>query len=158
MTEFARIETEMGVFGLLSNHKKITRLLLPNNKSIRTTQQTPNIDRSHFFKDALLQINQYFNKQRDSFNVEIDLRLPKFYNKILYQVSKIKYGETISYKELATKVGHPRSARAAGSANAKNPIPLLIPCHRVIMSNGRIGDYAGGHNLKKMLLNHEGVL
>ena len=148
----------MGVFGLLSNHKKITRLLLPNNKKIKIFQQTPTIDRSYFFKDAILQLNQYFNKQRISFNLKIDLRLPDFYKKILYQVSKIKYGETISYKELATKVGYPNSSRAAGSANAKNRLPLLIPCHRVIMSNGQIGGYAGGDNLKRMLLNHEGVL
>ncbi len=90
--------------------------------------------------------------------MQIDLRLPDFYKKILYQISKIKYGETISYKELATKVGYPNLARAVGSANAKNPLPLLIPCHRVIMNNGQIGGYADGDNLKRMLSNHEGVL
>ncbi len=90
--------------------------------------------------------------------MQIDLRLPDFYKKILYQISKIKYGETISCKELATKVGYPNSARAVGSANAKNPLPLLIPCHRVIMNNGQIGGYADRDNLKRMLSNHEGVL
>ena len=83
--------------------------------------------------------------------------MPPFYKKVLNEVSKIKHGQVASYMDIAINCGNKNSVRAVGSANANNPIPIIIPCHRVISSNGAIGGYGGGLEKKMFLLNHEGV-
>ena len=81
-----------------------------------------------------------------------------FYNKVLNEVRNIPYGEVRTYKEIANKVGNPNAYRAAGTANAKNMLPVIIPCHRVIGKDGDLGGYAGGLKIKKYLLKMEGVI
>jgi methylated-DNA-[protein]-cysteine S-methyltransferase len=78
-----------------------------------------------------------------------------FFKKVYDNLIKVPYGNTISYKELAQKSGNERAYRAVGNACKYNPLPLVIPCHRVIKANGEIGDFAGGKNLKKILLSLE---
>ena len=80
-----------------------------------------------------------------------------FQQSVLRAATKIPLGETRTYKELATAIGRPKAVRAVGSALAKNPIPLLIPCHRVVPGNGGVGGYAYGSELKRILLEHEGA-
>lgn len=80
---------------------------------------------------------------------------PSFYLNVLKKVHKIPYAMTTSYKDIASDLNNKNAFRAVGSANAQNPIPIIIPCHRVILSNGKSGDYGGGKNLKKRLINHE---
>jgi len=84
--------------------------------------------------------------------------MPPFYQKVLSEVKKIPYGEVRTYKEIAAKAGSPRAYRATGSANAKNILPIIIPCHRVIGTNGNLGGYGGGLIIKKYLLKMEGVI
>ena len=81
----------------------------------------------------------------------------KNYKKVLSEVSRIKYGQTASYMDIANKSGDKKAVRAVGAANANNPIPIIIPCHRIIFSNGKIGGYGGGLEKKVFLLNQEGV-
>ena len=73
------------------------------------------------------------------------------------EVSKIPFGTTVSYRDVAVRSGNPKAVRAAGTANAKNPVPIFIPCHRVLSSDGTLGGYGGGLDLKKRLLLHEGL-
>ncbi len=80
---------------------------------------------------------------------------PSFYLDVLKRVRKIPYGKTASYKDIASDLNNKKAFRAVGSANAQNPIPIIIPCHRVILFNGKSGDYGGGKKLKKRLINHE---
>ena len=82
----------------------------------------------------------------------------KFQVKVWKELLKIPSGETRTYKEIAMIAGSPKAIRAAGSANAKNPIPIVIPCHRVLGSGGQLGGYGGGLNRKNFLLNLEGVI
>ena len=101
------------------------------------------------------QLREYFDGKRIAFDVEVDLDLSVFYTKVLKTVLTIPYGETSSYKEIARKTGNPKCFRAVGNANAQNPIPLIIPCHRVIKYDGSIGGYRGKLERKVFLLKHE---
>ena len=103
------------------------------------------------------QLNEYFSGNRRSFTINMDLAMPPFYQKVLMTVKKIPYGKTISYQEVAKRAGRPKAVRAAGSANAKNPLPIVIPCHRVLATGGRLGGYGGGLKIKNYLLNLEGA-
>ena len=83
--------------------------------------------------------------------------MPPFYQKVINVVNKIPYGKYLCYEQVATKAGNPRAARAAGTANAMNTIPIIIPCHRVLAKHGKLGGYGGGIKIKKYLLKLEGI-
>ncbi|MBH09146.1 MAG: cysteine methyltransferase [Candidatus Marinimicrobia bacterium] len=156
MNQFATLETVMGTFGIRANSIGIFRIHLPND-SQNKKKKTPVSKQSDQLKHAVQQLKHYFNNERKSFDVNLDLNLPPFYKKILIEVSKIPFGTTVSYSDLAAKAGKPKAARAAGTANAINPVPIIIPCHRVIKSNGKLGNYGGGLDLKRKLLIHESL-
>lgn len=102
------------------------------------------------------QLNLYFKKKIKKFDLPINYTSKSLFNKKVWiELQKIEYGKTKSYKDIATKLGNPKSARAVGNANNKNNILIIIPCHRVINNNGTIGGYALGINIKKFLLNLE---
>ncbi|HDS00541.1 MAG TPA: methylated-DNA--[protein]-cysteine S-methyltransferase [candidate division Zixibacteria bacterium] len=103
-------------------------------------------------------IKKYINGKIKKLDIPIDLQANGFTKKVLTKLKKVPYGKTVTYGELAAMAGNPRASRAAGTACSKNPIPLVIPCHRVIAAGGRIGKYGGGERLKRKLLENEGVL
>jgi len=104
---------------------------------------------------AISQLNEYFAGVRKSFDLPLKFSGTEFQKQVWHELSKIPYGETVSYKELAERVGNIKACRAVGMANNKNPIPIIIPCHRVIGANGKLTGYAGGLNVKKFLLDLE---
>ena len=106
-------------------------------------------------KEVRVQLKQYFQGDLKYFNLKTDFHISLFYKKALKAVGKIPYATTKSYKEIANNIGSPNGHRAVANANAKNPIPIVIPCHRVIKSNGELGGYGGGSKLKKDLLKFE---
>ena len=108
-------------------------------------------------RQVKLEIKEYFNGTRKRFKIPIRLNLPTFYRRVLLEVKKIEYGYVNSYFELAKRVENQKATRAVGTANAKNPIPIIIPCHRVILSNQKIGKYSGGIEKKGFLLKHERI-
>ena len=118
---------------------------------------TPSSNPSKIANSVSKQMHEYFNGTRRTFNLSLYLDLPPFYKKVLSEVSKIKYGQTASYMDIAIKSGNKKAVRAVGAANANNPIPIIIPCHRIIFSSGKIGGYASGLEKKMFLLNQEGV-
>ncbi len=102
---------------------------------------------------AAREIDEYFTGRRMSFDIPLDLRLSRgFRREVLAQLLVIGYGKTATYAWVAAAAGSPKAVRAAGSACATNPIPVVIPCHRVVRSDGTIGRYAGGSDIKKALL------
>ena len=101
------------------------------------------------------QLNQYFKGARKSFDLKIDLNMSTFFKNALEEVKKIPYGYKQSYKNIANNIKSPRGHRAVANAIAKNPVPIIIPCHRVIKSNGELGGYGGGSILKKKLIKFE---
>jgi O-6-methylguanine DNA methyltransferase len=103
-------------------------------------------------RGAVSQILEYLEGKRDRFDLALDLRGTPFQCEVHGEVMRIPYGETRSYAEVAAAIGRPRALRAVGAANGANPIPLVVPCHRVIASDGRLGGYGGGLPLKARLL------
>ncbi len=104
------------------------------------------------------QLKEYFFGERKEFSVEYSAVGTKFQKAVWGEISKIPFGETRTYGEIAKAIGKPKSARAVGAACGKNPIPIIIPCHRVVGANGKIGGFAFGTDLKKKLLCNESRL
>ncbi|MFI5211901.1 MAG: methylated-DNA--[protein]-cysteine S-methyltransferase [Ignavibacteria bacterium] len=104
---------------------------------------------------AVKQLLEYFSGKRKVFNLRVFLNGRTFRTKALVQLSKIKYGKTISYSELARRAGNKKAIRAAASACANNPIPIIIPCQRVIAKDGSLGGFGGGLNMKRKMLTME---
>lgn len=104
------------------------------------------------FAEARAQLQAYFNGERFAFDLPLAPQGTSFQRKVWHALQAIPYGETISYAELARRIGNPRAVRAVGAANGSNPIPIIIPCHRVIGSNGALVGYGGGLHIKKALL------
>jgi methylated-DNA-[protein]-cysteine S-methyltransferase len=106
------------------------------------------------------ELEDYFEGRRQKFDVPVDwsLTAPGFRNRALHAVARIPYGKTKTYAEIAKQAGNPRAFRAAGTACGHNPIPLIVPCHRVVQSGGGIGQYGGGPEMKRALLDLEGAL
>lgn len=108
--------------------------------------------------EAMIQIDEYAQEKRECFDLPLDLSLgTEFQQKVWQALQDIQYGETISYATLAERIDNPKGFRAVANANGKNPFTLIIPCHRVIGSDGKLGGYTGGLDKKEYLLALEGV-
>jgi len=107
------------------------------------------------FTQVVSQLGEYFAGKRTSFDVPMALEGTDFQLRVWSQLRSIPYGETISYGELARRVGNPKASRAVGSANGSNPIAIFVPCHRVIAGDGSLGGYGGGLDRKAVLLDLE---
>ena len=107
------------------------------------------------FADIRTQLEEYFAGQRDSFDIKMHLEGTAFQRTVWHALTEIPYGETISYGELARRIGRPDRARAVGTANGQNPIAVIVPCHRVIGANGKLVGYGGGLDNKLRLLELE---
>ena len=112
-------------------------------------------EKTIFAKDVQKQLDEYFTGKRKKFELLLDLKGTSFQMKVWKELSKISYAKTLSYGEISKKINLPKGARAIGGANNKNPLPIIIPCHRVIQSDGKLGGYAGGIVLKQQLLDLE---
>jgi methylated-DNA-[protein]-cysteine S-methyltransferase len=109
--------------------------------------------------DARRELDEYFAGRRDGFDLPIDWSLTRgFAGDVLRQTARIPFGATSTYTEVATRAGSPRAVRAAGNALGANPIPVIVPCHRVLRTGGALGGYTGGPERKEFLLRLEGVL
>lgn len=125
-----------GLHGFLTNH-------FPGAK------RAPGSDRH---AELAAELGEYFKGTRRTFSIPIALHGTEFQERVWTALQRIPYGSTCSYGELAMTLQCPRAARAVGAANGANPLPLIVPCHRVVAAGGRIGGYAGGIDLKKRLL------
>ena len=104
----------------------------------------------------MIQLEEYFAGRRRRFDLPLDLRLAHgFRRQVLEELQDVAYGTTVSYSDLARAAGSPRAVRAVGSACATNPIPIVIPCHRVLRHDGSLGGYGGGVEVKRALLELE---
>lgn len=105
------------------------------------------------------QLDEYFARRRHTFELEFDLAgLPAFQQEVLRELALVPYAETATYGALAAKIGRPRAARAVGGALNRNPVPIIVPCHRIVGSTGSLVGYAGGLERKRALLELEGAL
>lgn len=106
-------------------------------------------------QQTIKELEEYFAGNRKVFTVPLDLRGTEFQKKVWEALREIPYGETRSYKEIAEKIGNPKASRAVGMANHRNPIGIVVPCHRVVGANGKLIGYAGGIPMKQALLELE---
>ncbi len=106
-------------------------------------------------KDIILQLKRYLEGKLKKFHCRLDLKGTPFQKKVWSALAKIPYGQTRSYQDIARAIGHPRAFRAVGKANGVNPVPLIIPCHRVIERNGGLGGFGHGLKIKQKLLDFE---
>lgn len=141
--------TNKGVHRIHLNDKKITPKAL---KAITLQQDDP------YLFNIYSQLEEYFSRKRKKFEIPLDITGTDFQLKVWKELSKIPYGKVLSYKEVARKVGGTSYVRAVGRANGHNPVPIIIPCHRVIETNGKIGGYSGGIGIKEKLLELEGSI
>ena len=108
--------------------------------------------------DVRRELDQYFEGERREFDLPLDLRVAPFHEAVLHELARVPYGRTETYGALASKVGRPKAARAVGTVMNRNPIPIVLPCHRVVGANGSLTGYAGGLHVKRALLELEGAM
>jgi methylated-DNA-[protein]-cysteine S-methyltransferase len=142
----------LGLIEITASPTGIASVSFVEHKRPGTSEPHPLLDR------CVAQLGEYFNAGRSSFDLPLDPRGTEFQQAVWQELCNIPFGKTISYLDLALKVGDKNSTRAVGSANGKNPIGLIVPCHRVIGNDGKLTGYAGGLWRKQWLLEHEGVL
>ncbi|MBN1972419.1 MAG: methylated-DNA--[protein]-cysteine S-methyltransferase [Sedimentisphaerales bacterium] len=160
--KFVIFQTKWGWFGLAGTETAICRTFLPVKDSdlIKSCflKEFPDAKcNKNLFKNLQNLIIAYFEGKNVDFNTDVPVFLNAFGDfskRILIECRNIKSGQTITYADLAEKAGYPKAGRAVGNALAKNPIPLIIPCHRVIRADGKLGGFSatGGKTLKKRLL------
>ena len=105
--------------------------------------------------NAVKQLEEYFAGHRRDFDLELDVDGTEFQKRVWSELSKIPYGKTVSYLDIAKRLKNEKAVRAVGTANGRNPLSIIVPCHRVVGSNGQLTGYAGGLNAKSVLLNLE---
>ena len=108
--------------------------------------------------DVHRELDEYFEGTRREFDLPIDLRVAPFHADVLAELARVPYGRTETYGSLAAKVGRPKAARAVGTVMHHNPIPIVLPCHRIVGANGSLTGYAGGLEVKRRLLQLEGAI
>ena len=143
-------ESPVGNIGLLKKDENLIALTFTDThfKYLKTK-----ID-PQAFKEIITQLNEYFFEGRENFDIEFALSTTKFREKVYKEMMRISYGDSLSYSDLAVKAGSPKAFRAVGTACAKNPLPIIIPCHRVRAKIG-LGGFTGGLHIKKFLIMHE---
>ena len=149
-------QTSQGLITITEQKGFITSLNFGNYKAKNFAHVLPV---KNFLSDtisqAFFQLEEYFEGKRQEFNLPLNPKGTPFQQKVWSALLTISYGETRSYKDIATQIGKPNAQRAVGMANHENPIPIFIPCHRVISSDGTLGGYSEGLDIKTKLLNIE---
>lgn len=148
------LKSFIGTLKISVKHDKLISI----NYCKNSKEQEINISNSKTMKTIISQLKEYFNKERKQFNIPLELSGTQFQKDIYKTLSKVEYGKTVSYKELAEKSGYPHAYQAVGTALKKNKIAIIIPCHRVIKSDGSLGNYNGGKWRKERLLKLENNL
>ena len=146
-------ESPIGRLLLIGTHNALQHLYFPKNWTESDIEGC--ILSPATFNQVTEQLDQYFRQERQDFDLSIDPKGTAFQRQVWQQLTQIPYGTTASYQDVATRIGKPKACRAVGMANRCNPIPIIIPCHRVIGKNGTLTGFGGGLDIKQDLLNLE---
>ena len=156
---FAEIETALGRLRVVSSTRGVVYVELPNASGrglagwMKTHARGAKLIEGYApNRAAAQQLVDFAEGKRKAFDTLLDVRATPFQLQVYDEVARIPFGETATYSEIAQRVGRPKAVRAVGAANGANPIPLVIPCHRVISASGKLQGYAGGLELKARLL------
>ena len=168
---YAPVDSPFGKLLVARTDRGVVRLALPSHRGHHKSEEEVLEDLAQYVSPRVLEspkrldeerreLEEYFEGKRDNFDVSVDWALTPsgFRNRALHAVARIPYGETRTYGQIAKQAGNPRAYRAAGTACGRNAIPLIVPCHRVLQSGGGVGNYGGGPEMKRALLDLEGAL
>jgi methylated-DNA-[protein]-cysteine S-methyltransferase len=156
--------TDMGWVGVVSSDTGLRRIILPHPSEQEIRQQLGDsigrADQSpHLFQDLMKRFIRYYNGHKVNFPDKLDLSDGTEFRRRVWEASRpIPYGETRSYGWVAEKIKQPEAARAVGQALGRNPLPIIVPCHRVLASGGGLGGFTSGLEMKKRLLRLEGAM
>lgn len=149
MEDVAFINTPLGIAKITGSSEGLSSIIVLDSKEPLTDVIPESLE------DAVYQMNEYFEGIRTEFQLDLNPEGTEFQKKVWLELQNIPYGRTASYMELSKLIGDPKAIRAVGSANGRNPLWIVVPCHRVIGSDGSLTGYAGGLHRKKWLLEHE---
>jgi methylated-DNA-[protein]-cysteine S-methyltransferase len=148
---FTYLQSPVGPLLLASSGSRLHSICFPKSGSPAMPQSGWEEDASEL-REPVRQLHAYFAAELENFDLPLGPEGTPFQQRVWGELCRIPYGETISYGELAKRIGNPNASRAVGLANGSNPIPIIIPCHRVIGSNGKLTGYGGGLPIKEKLL------
>lgn len=150
MIDVAYIQTPLGIASITGNEKGVQAVSILSDQKQKPSDNVP-----QSLSAVVTQLKEYFNGQRTDFDLILNPQGTEFQQKVWQELAKIPFGSTVTYLDMAKRLGDPKCIRAAATANGKNPLWIIIPCHRVIGSDGSLTGYAGGLWRKKWLLAHE---
>jgi methylated-DNA-[protein]-cysteine S-methyltransferase len=158
MTSYTYVESPIGRLLLSTDGESLTGIdMHPRDGSSPDMKNWRCDAGAGALPETVRQLEEYFGGKRREFDLPMRLAGTEFQRRVWKQLTGIRFGETLSYGELARRVGNPNASRAVGLANGRNPIPILVPCHRVIGADGTLTGYGGGLERKRWLLAHEGT-
>jgi methylated-DNA-[protein]-cysteine S-methyltransferase len=150
------IESPVGKLKLVASDKGLVAILWEKDSPRRVRLNEPVENKEHFvLVKTERQLGEYFGGKRKAFSIALDMRGTRFQKDVWEALLAIPFGETRSYGQLAKQLGNPRASRAVGAANGRNPVSIIVPCHRVIGSSGKLTGFAGGLATKAHLLGLE---
>jgi methylated-DNA-[protein]-cysteine S-methyltransferase len=153
---YKMMESPIGKLKLVASDKGLVAILWENDRPSRVRVGEVVEDGRHpVLVETERQLGEYFAGRRREFSVALDMRGTRFQRDVWEALLAIPFGETRSYGQLARQLGNPRATRAVGAANGRNPVSIIVPCHRVIGSSGKLTGFAGGLDVKARLLNLE---
>lgn len=144
-------ETSVGLLLIKENGESIIEINFSKDEIPKDLE----LKKTSLINETIRQLDEYFKGKRKSFQVPLEPKGTEFQKSVWNELLKIPYGETSSYGEVARRIGNPKASRAIGMANNRNPISIIIPCHRVIGANGKLVGYGGGLDIKEKLLKLE---
>jgi len=150
------LESPVGRLKLVAGDQGLVAILWENDNPHRVRLEESVEDTNHrVLVETERQLSEYFSGKRQEFSLPLDLRGTTFQREVWHALPGIPFGETRSYQQLANQLGNPNATRAVGAANGRNPVSIIVPCHRVIGSSGKLTGFAGGLDAKKYLLEME---
>jgi methylated-DNA-[protein]-cysteine S-methyltransferase len=150
------MDSPLGKITLLANESGLQGVWFETNTTLANALGEYRSEHP-ILKLAVIQLDEYFAGQRDKFNLPLAAEGTPFQQSVWQALQQIRFGTSASYLDIAKTINNPKAVRAVGAANGKNPLSIIVPCHRVIGSNGKLTGYAGGLDRKLWLLSHENI-
>lgn len=154
---FTTYESPIGTLTIVGVDDAVTGLYMPDHSPAPKPETFGDRDDAAL-ENVVRQLEQYFAGERTTFDVDVRVDDSGFQGEVWRALREIPFGETRSYADIAAAIGRPKAVRAVGAANSRNPVSIIVPCHRVIASTGKLTGYAGGIDRKRTLLELEGAL
>lgn len=154
------VDTPIGRLTLIASQEGLTRVLFADQRpaDVGLAADLPEVEDHPILERAATQLGEYFAGTRHHFDVPLDLQGTEFQRQAWWALASVPYGETRTYGEQAESIGRPGAFRAVGAANGRNPVPIVLPCHRIIGADGSLTGFGGGLGVKETLLRHEAAV